>query len=269
MTDVSVRTDTDKIPPEIAEAVNKIMDAVGYIQKKGTNQFHNYKYAAIGDILAKIQPAMVEHGLIIFQDEISHEVILDNAVMAATYSFSLAHKSGAVWDTLLRHTGMAGCRNSKGGFDDKALNKCQTAARKYFLLALFQIPTGDVADPDEDDDATPHQQERRRPAGGQGTVHAPNASPDGGPNASPDGGIGINNPKPSNVTPGASKLAKDWGDGAILELAKVKGRVALETWTAENQERLNRLQNYDVELHKTIMDRLGILDAKYNGTPGP
>jgi hypothetical protein len=29
------------------------------------------------------------------------------------------------------------------------LNKCHTAARKYFLLALFQIPTGEEDDADQ------------------------------------------------------------------------------------------------------------------------
>jgi hypothetical protein len=43
------------------------------------------------------------------------------------------------------------CRNSKGGWDDKSLNKCHTAARKYFLLALFQIPTGEEDDADQGD----------------------------------------------------------------------------------------------------------------------
>jgi hypothetical protein len=51
-------------------------------------------------------------------------------------------------------TGMSRCRDSKGGFDDKSMNKCHTAARKYFLLALFQIPTGDIDDADSADGQT-------------------------------------------------------------------------------------------------------------------
>jgi hypothetical protein len=35
------------------------------------------------------------------------------------------------------------------------LNKCHTAARKYFLLALFQIPTGDEEDADRGEDERP------------------------------------------------------------------------------------------------------------------
>ena len=56
--------------------------------------------------------------------------------------------SGETWPQPLRQTGVSTCRNSKGGWDDKSLNKCHTAARKYFLLSLFQIPTGEEADAD-------------------------------------------------------------------------------------------------------------------------
>jgi hypothetical protein len=71
-------------------------------------------------------------------------------VIAVEYSFTVAHVSGETWPHALRQTGVSTCRNTKGGWDDKALNKCHTAARKYFLLALFRsrpaarktMPTG-------------------------------------------------------------------------------------------------------------------------------
>jgi len=69
-------------------------------------------------------------------------------VIAVEYAFTVAHVSGETWPQPLRQTGVSTCRNSKGGWDDKSLNKCHTAARKYFLLALFQIPTGDEDDAD-------------------------------------------------------------------------------------------------------------------------
>ena len=141
-----------KYPAEIAGAINAIMGEVDYVQKKGTNTFHNYKFAAVGDVLAKLQPAMFKHGLVIVQNEVSHT--LTGAVMEVKYEFSLIHKSGAVWPDRPVHTGMAAATNSKGGFDDKCVNKCMTAARKYFLLALFQIPTGDDVDADADEGPT-------------------------------------------------------------------------------------------------------------------
>lgn len=140
-------------PKEIAEAISAIMGEVDYVQKKGTNTFHNYKFAAVGDILAKLQPAMAKHGLIIIQSELEHK--LEGAAMMVKYEFVVAHKSGAVLPDKFIGTGVAAAMNSKGGFDDKCVNKCMTAAGKYFLLSLFKIPTVDLPDADEQEDRPP------------------------------------------------------------------------------------------------------------------
>ena len=70
--------------------------------------------------------------------------------IAIQYAFTIFHTSGEVWPERPVQTGMSRCRDSRGGFDDKAINKCHTAARKYFLLALFQIATGDEDDADNE-----------------------------------------------------------------------------------------------------------------------
>ncbi len=152
-------TTTPESKPEskIAEAISAVMARVKNVEKKGENKFHGYKFARIEDLLAQVQPAMAENGLIIVQDELKHELIAGDSVMTATYEFTLAHTSGQVWPIKAKHTGMSSARNSKGGFDDKALNKCHTAARKYFLLALFQIPAGDLPDADTEADKESHQ----------------------------------------------------------------------------------------------------------------
>lgn len=134
---------TTSYPKEIAEAVAKVMGADLYVQKRGKNAFHGYKYATVGDLLDKLQPLMAEAGLIVFQHECSADMLDNGNVMVIRYQFTLAHTSGAVWPEKPVHTGMSACRNTKGGFDDKAANKCHTAARKYFLLGLFQVPTGE------------------------------------------------------------------------------------------------------------------------------
>jgi hypothetical protein len=139
---------------QIIKAISAIMAADLYVQKRGKNQFHGYKYATIGDLLDRIQPLMGEHGLVIFQNELDREFMDDGRVLAVRYQFTLAHSSGETWPERPVHTGMSGCRNQKGGFDDKAANKCHTAARKYFILGLFQVPTGeDYREPAHDGDA--------------------------------------------------------------------------------------------------------------------
>ena len=139
---------------KIAEAVLKVMGQVGYVQKKGVNSFQNYKYASIEGILEKVQPALVDCGLVIVQSEVSHEIVGEGNLMEAVYEFTLHHASGET-STPIRQTGLSSLRNSKGGYDDKALNKCHTTARKYFILGLFQIPTGLADDADAEEDRPP------------------------------------------------------------------------------------------------------------------
>lgn len=140
----------EHMPESIALAVCNVMSVVKNVEKRGTNDFHRYKFAKVEDLLFQVQPAMVEAGLIITQDEIRHQ-IEDGALILATYAFSLSHASGATWGPI-HQTGVASLRNSKGGYDDKALNKCHTAARKYFILGLFQVPAGDLPDVDTEED---------------------------------------------------------------------------------------------------------------------
>ena len=137
---------------EILKSIAKIMGEVGSVAKAGTNDFHRYKYATAADILHKLQPLMAREGLIVFQTETARDFIENGTVLSVTYDFTLAHKSGEVWPSSITRTGMSSAKNSKGGFDDKALNKCHTSAHKYFHLTLFEIPTGDYDDADAEED---------------------------------------------------------------------------------------------------------------------
>jgi hypothetical protein len=101
------------------------------------------------DILKEITPLLGRHGLVIFQSETGRAMFDNESVIAIEYAFQVAHASGETWPHQLRQTGVSRCRDSKGGWDDKSLNKCHTAARKYFLLSLFQIPTGEESDADK------------------------------------------------------------------------------------------------------------------------
>lgn len=137
------------IRPVLA-ALSAVMSEVGSVKKDGKNDFHNYKYATAADVMHKLQPLMAKHGLTILQHQRSMEFIQDGAALAIQYEFHVMHSSGDHLELAAVHTGVASARTSKGGPDDKAANKCHTAARKYFLLSLFQIPTGDYDDADAD-----------------------------------------------------------------------------------------------------------------------
>src|SRR5258705_8647923 len=134
----------------LVAAIAAVMNEVHVVAKRGENEFHRYRYATMGDILKEITPLLGRHGIVIFQSEVSRAMFDDDNVIAVEYAFTVAHASGETWPHVIKQTGVSTCRNSKGGWDDKSLNKCHTAARKYFLLALFQIPTGEEDDADQD-----------------------------------------------------------------------------------------------------------------------
>ena len=152
----------EAVDPIIA-AICAVMAEVGAIEKRGRNEFHRYDYATAADLAHKLQPIMAKHGLVVFQTEASRYLMAGDSVMAVEYDFVLAHKSGAVWPDRPRFTGLAAARNMKGGTDDKCVNKCHTAARKYFLIGLFQIPTGDYDDADAQEDRPSDQPEPIKP----------------------------------------------------------------------------------------------------------
>lgn len=150
--------DRTTFPAQIAAAVVEVMNEVTFVSKDARNTHQNYKYASDGDILKQVQPAMAKAGLFFLQDEISRAEVAEGRLLAVTYSFRLVHKSGVTSPEVYRRTGMSLYKNERGNYDDKAANKCQTAARKYFILSLFLIPTG------EDPDA--HDGEAKAPIGG-------------------------------------------------------------------------------------------------------
>lgn len=136
----------------LLQAIASVMAEVGPVEKRGTNSFFNYRYATAADILHQVQPLMGREGLIIFQNQLEVRFLNEGAVIAVDYEFTIAHKSGEVWPVKIRRTGLASARTNKGTFDDKGVNKCHTSAHKYFILALFEIPTGDYDDSDDEAD---------------------------------------------------------------------------------------------------------------------
>ncbi len=142
----------------LVAAIAAVMTEVHTVAKRGVNEFHRYQYATIGDILKEITPLLGKHGIVIFQSETGRAMFDEDNVIVIEYAFTVAHASGEIWPHTIKQTGVSTCRNSKGGWDDKSLNKCPTAARKYFLLALCQIPTGEEADADQGENERPAKQ---------------------------------------------------------------------------------------------------------------
>lgn len=254
-------------PPAIAEAVISVMAKVTFVAKSSENTFQKYNYASDGDILKQVQPAMAEAGLFLIQDEIARHEVADGRILAVTYGFRLVHKSGAVSPRIYQRTGMSLYKNERGNYDDKAANKCQTAARKYFILSLFLIPTG------EDPDA--HDGEARAPMGGATkdrsapppTPKPPAAQPTPRPEIkqtalTPEQLAAQGMPKPADPVPQvqaknedgstkpytlrspAAREVNHWVDKLVEYIQERPiSKVRASAWVAANHETLERMKN--------------------------
>lgn len=235
---------------EIAGAIASVMAEVGVVQRAGENRFHNYKYATMGDILIAITPLIGKAGLAIMQNEISRAVTSDMRV-TVTYEFAILHKSGQYWPERPRFTGMCNAKTSKGDLDDKAINKCHTAARKYFLLSLFQVPTGDIDDAD-DDDAPKQQTPQTRPAQNRGPVPGPSQQ------QKPEPRI-IN--QPHKIVLGEGTGADQWANAYIKALGTAKTLAELKAWDTLNDGALEGLHKRYPEVYALVCQAYEMREA--------
>lgn len=134
----------------VLEAIAKVMETVGSVEKRGKNKFHNYDYATAADIMHALQKRMSEVGLVITASQRDMRLMANDSICAIDFEFGVEHVSGDKLEDKPMFTGMASFK-TKNGFDDKVANKCLVAAMKYFMLTLFKIPTGDYHDADADE----------------------------------------------------------------------------------------------------------------------
>lgn len=200
---------------EVVGAIAAVMSEIQPVGKGGENTFHNYKYARMQDILQGLTPLMGKHGIVVFQYEAARNMFDDGKVMAITYHFIVAHKSGQTWINPVPQTGMSPCRTSKNTFDDKAFAKCHTSARKYFLLSLFQIPTED-----EQGDTDAERALRDQPA-------APVPGPDG-------------RKPPHRIPTVRGETPRTWADKYLAEI-RVAPVAELLAWDNANDDLLAML----------------------------
>lgn len=154
-------TPEENLSPEatILRSLNAVMSEVGYVQKKGENDFHGYKYATEADVLERLRPTMVKHGLILIPSVQQVSAPDANGNTTVTVQYTLAHTSGAIWPHPILAAGCGNDRSNKGTVGDKGIYKALTGANKYMLFKLFQIETGN--DPESPEDEKKRDAEER------------------------------------------------------------------------------------------------------------
>jgi hypothetical protein len=136
------------------------MKEVKNIEKKGTNTFHNYKYAEAQDIIYQVREAMIKHGLILQTSTLDYEkrqledkrdgkkelIILKVEFTLVDVDTGESLKSVTIGE----------------GVDktDKGAYKAYTGALKYYLRDRFMLSFGD--DPEDEKDEKEEQQQVRQ-----------------------------------------------------------------------------------------------------------
>ncbi|MEJ2120473.1 MAG: ERF family protein [Alphaproteobacteria bacterium] len=135
------------MPEAVAGAVNAVMGRIKGLLRTERNRAGGYRFASIDDFLGAVNPLCAKAGLIILQDELDARLVHDGTEVSqrswlwATFTFTLAHKSGALYGPLTRSVMVP----ASGA---QAFGSAQSYALKQFMRSLFQIPTGDGEDAD-------------------------------------------------------------------------------------------------------------------------
>lgn len=158
---------------KITAALHEVMQKCSYVQKRGHNKFHNYRYAGEADLLEVLRPAMVDAGLLLIPSVTASDGPDEYGNTTVRIEYTLAHRDGEVWPEKIVALGCGNDKNSKGGIGDKGTYKAITGANKYLLFKLFQIETGDDPETEEreTDPPAPKENDRDR-AGWEGAAKA-------------------------------------------------------------------------------------------------
>jgi hypothetical protein len=135
----------------LLKALQTASAAVGYVQKKGRNEFQQYNYVTESDVVAQTREALLECDLVLIPsvESVSHDE-WGNTNILVNYT---VHHTSSGESLTFRMAGAGNDRNSKG-VGDKGIYKALTGCNKYALLKALQLATGD--DPEDEKEATNH-----------------------------------------------------------------------------------------------------------------
>ena len=196
---------------EIIQALLECQKDVDHIEKTGTAPavMGGFKFAEVGVVVAAARKAMIEHGLLLTA-RVSPQYspkIDEQGITHVIYIFDLWHSSGACIPGICSIYTHGGDRNSKGGWGDKGGNKASTAAQKYGLIRLFNIPTVDEGEYNDLDSDAHSQPEVPAP-------HVPRPPlPEGTPARTPNQAADAAAPGDPIVSEGDIKTAQVWKVG--------------------------------------------------------
>ncbi|WP_241475428.1 ERF family protein [Priestia flexa] len=154
-------TETRMLVKKLAE----VMKAVKYIEKKGYNAFHKYKYATEADVAEKVREELSERNVMMIPSVLSNQTrehvnAKGKTEYIVTVEMEFTFMDGDTGETIsFRTVGEGQDAGDKGSY------KAMTGAQKYALMKAFMIPTGDdpEADSGTDERNNTHSQQGDKP----------------------------------------------------------------------------------------------------------
>jgi hypothetical protein len=136
-----------RMPPEIARAILAVAKEVQRLGKDEENKFAKFRYVSVDKFYEEIGPLMAKHGLFDFAQEVSAEIearettdeggkLRRSLWLTSEYDVMLYHESGAEFGPI-RRTMMVLATGPQ------AFGSGVSYVEKYFLRALFKVPTGE------------------------------------------------------------------------------------------------------------------------------
>ena len=139
----------ENLSVKVLKKINTVMQKSGYIAKDKRNSAQKYNYLSEEEVIYRMRELMVAEGLVVVPstEEVSIDMLErpgDKPPMPMT-TVSVLYK---IIDIDSGEYIAAYQCGSGSDMMDKGIYKALTGCNKYYLLKLFQIPTGD--DPDKD-----------------------------------------------------------------------------------------------------------------------
>jgi hypothetical protein len=125
---------------ELLTALQAAAMEVGYVQKKGRNDFQNYNYVTESDVVAQTREALLNNDIVMIpsvESVSSDEYGNTNIIVLYT-----VHHTASGQSLTFKMAGAGNDKNSKG-VGDKGIYKALTGCNKYALLKALQLATGD------------------------------------------------------------------------------------------------------------------------------
>lgn len=175
-----------------------VMAEMSNIQKTGKNTHFDYKFVTADAVAEKVRQLLSERGVAFFAAIVGREMLEIQRSFTDKRTGEMQTSRSNRWVVDFEFTfadGESGVYEVRkwsaeaDAADDKGINKCATAAEKYFLLKTFIVSTGD--EPDADADGR-RKQAQQRPPQQTGNKPAPNGkAPERPTPAEPPASTGI------------------------------------------------------------------------------